>query len=280
MFNVGDKMEKDIRIDRYGCKYYITDGIVYKVNDYGESKVYDRELFFDRDGELFIGSGNGVCGRGAYAVVYMCDDDEHCFKVFDSPDSTNIDPYVLDVMMNEDLPGFYDILDTFYKKDGDNVYLAGYIMNFLKRADMVTFRQGGVDLLSKDSSYIIESYERLTNSIMTLSKRGVLLDDTAEYNTSVEDDGLVIYDVDSFKRSNEPVEEIYLKNMKKLNGLMVTMISRDMMSHHSHEVKVEPFSSYFEEVRESDSKVDFGDVFKPGLKGIDSLVSYSQRKSK
>lgn len=273
-------MEKDIKIDRYGCKYYISNGSVFKVTDYGESQVYDRELFFDKDGELFIGSGNGVCGRGAYATVYMCDDEEHCFKVFDSPESTNIDPYVLEVMMSEDLPGFYDILDTFYKKEGDNVYLAGYVMGFLKRADMVTFRQGGVDLLAKDSSYLIESYEKLSQSMMILSKRGILLDDTAEYNTSIEDEGLVIYDVDSFKRSNEPAEEIYLKNMKKLNGLMVTMISRDMMSHHSHEVKLEPFSSYFEDVRERDGKVDFSEVFKPGEKAIDSLVSYNQRKNK
>lgn len=273
-------MNKEIKTDRYGNKYYEENGSIFLVDDYGVSKVYNRDLFWDKDGNLLITSGIETCGRGSFATVKLSSDEKHCFKVFDSPESNNIDPYVLEVMMSEDLPGFYNIVDTFYKKEGDKVYLAGYVMDFLEKADMKTFRMGGVDLLAKDSSYIIESYERLCSSMLTLAKRGIVIDDTAEYNTSIEDDGLVIYDVDSFKRSDEPKDEIYLKNMKSLNGLIVTLISRDMISHHSHEVKVEPFSSYFEDLRSSDSKIDFGEVFKPGEKAVECLTKYIKSSSK
>ena len=271
---------KDIKKDIMGNEYYVEDGKVYVASYRGFEEVSSRNLFWDKEGNICIGNGFGICGRGSFATVHLCSDEEHCFKVFDSPESNNIDSYVLEVMMSEDLPGFYNIVDTFYKKEGDKVYLAGYVMDFLEKADMKTFRMGGVDLLAKDSSYIIESYERLCSSMLTLAKRGIVIDDTAEYNTSIEDDGLVIYDVDSFKRSDEPKDEIYLKNMKSLNGLIVTLISRDMISHHGHEVKVEPFSSYFEDLRSSDSKIDFGEVFKPGEKAVECLTKYIKSSSK
>ena len=106
------------------------------------------------------------------------------------------------------------------------------------------------------------------------------MDDTEEYNASLEDKGIVLFDVDKFRMSTDPKEEIYMKNMTMLNGLMVNLITKSIFSHHSTEINVEPISSFFEQVRVADTKVDFGDVFKVGERGLQSLSNYSQSKSK
>ena len=168
----------------------------------------------------------------------------------------------------------------FYKQVNDEMRPAGYIMEFLPKADMKTFRMGGVDLLDKDSSYILDSYERLSKTVLKLSQKGVLMDDTEEYNASLEDEGIVLFDVDKFRMSTDTKEEIYMKNMTMLNGLMVNLITKSIFSHHSTEINVEPISSFFEQVRATDTKVDFGDVFKVGERGLQSLSNYSQSKSK
>ena len=271
--------DKDIRKDIMGNDYYIEDGKVFVSIYRGFVPVSERDLFFDKEGNPCIGNSVGTCGRGSFATVYLCDDEEHCFKVFDDPKIDYVDMDVFKFLMSEDLPGIYHVNDFFYKKVGDVVRPAGYIMEFLPKADMKTFRMGGVDLLGKDSGYILESYERLSSSVFKLSQRGILMNDTEEYNATLEDNGIVLYDLDKFTMSNEPKEEIYMKNMKMLNGLMVSLITRSIFGHHSKDIDVEPISSYLEEVRANDGKVDFSEVFVSGEKALDSLSRFSMSRA-
>ena len=46
-------------------------------------------------------------------------------------------------LMSENLEGIYHINDFFYKQVNDEMRPAGYIMEFLPKADMKTFRMGG-----------------------------------------------------------------------------------------------------------------------------------------
>ena len=270
---------KDIKKDIMGNEYYVEDGKVYVSSYNGFVPVYDRDVFYDKEGNICIGNSSGTCGRGSFATVYLCGDEEHCYKVFDDPSIDYVDKEVFDYLMSEDLDGIYHVDDFFYKKVGDTMRPAGYIMEFLPKADMKTFRRGGVDLLDKDSSYILDSYEKLSKTVLKLSQRGIIMDDTEEYNASLEDDGIVLFDLDKFRMSSDPKEEIYMKNMTMLNGLMVNLITKSIFGHHSGEINVEPISSFFEQVRSSDDKVDFSDVFKPGERSLDSLVSYSRTKT-
>ena len=281
MFNIGDNMDgKDIKKDIMGNEYYVEDGKIFVSSYRGFVPVYDRDLFFDKEGNICIGNSSGTCGRGSFATVYLCGDEERCYKVFDDPSIDYVDMEVFDYLMSENLEGIYHINDFFYKQVNDEMRPAGYIMEFLPKADMKTFRMGGVDLLDKDSSYILDSYERLSKTVLKLSQKGILMDDTEEYNASLEDKGIVLFDVDKFRMSTDPKEEIYMKNMTMLNGLMVNLITKSIFSHHSTEINVEPISSFFEQVRVTDTKVVFGDVFKVGERGLQSLSNYSQSKSK
>lgn len=268
--------DKELKKDIFGNEYYVEDGTVFISSYRGFVPARTRDLFWDKDGNLCIGEGFGTCGRGSFATVYLCSDEEHCFKVFDDPSIDYVDMEVFQYLMSEDLPGLYHVDEFFYKKVGDELRPAGYLMEFLPKADMKTFRMGGVDLLGKDSSYILESYERLASTVLKLSQRGILMDDTKEYNATLEDRGIVLYDLDKFRMSLEPKEEIYMKNMKMLNGLMVDLITKSVFGHHSREIDVEPLSTYLEEVRENDSKVDFSEVFVPGEKAADSLARFSR----
>lgn len=280
MFNIGDNMDgKDIRKDIMGNEYYVEDGKVYVSSYRGFVPVYDRDLFYDKEGNFCIGYSEGICGRGSFATVYLCGDEEHCYKVFDDPSIDYVDMEVFDYLMRENLDGIYQVENFFYKKVGDNMRPAGYIMEFLSKADMKTFRMGGVDLLDKDSSYILDSYDNLANTVLKLSQRGIVMEDTKEYNASLEDEGIVLFDLDKFRMSNEPKEEIYMKNMTMLNGLMVDLITKSIFGHHSSEIKVEPISSYLEDVILSNAKIDFSEVFKPGEKSLDSLSNFSKSRS-
>lgn len=269
---------KDIKKDIFGNEYYIEDGKVYVASYRGFEEVSSRNLFWDKEGNICIGNGFGTCGRGSFATVHLCSDEEHCFKVFDDPSIDCVDMEVFQFLMNEDLPGLYHVDEFFYKKVGDELRPAGYLMKFLPKADMKTFRMGGVDLLDKDSSYILDSYERLASTVLKLSQRGIVMDDTKEYNASLEDEGIVLFDLDKFRMSNEPKEEIYMKNMTMLNGMMVDLITKSIFGHHSREVDVEPISSFLEDVRTSDGKVDLGEVFKPGERSLDSLSNFSKSR--
>lgn len=272
--------EKNIKIDIMGNPYYIEEGRVYLVNGDKAEEVFSRDVFLDQNGEICIGVSYETCGRGSFATVYLCGDEDHCYKVFDSPELDNIDQHFFDVLMRENLPGFYNVKHILYKKVGDEVRPAGYVMDFLPCADMKTFRRGGIDLLGKDSSYIINSYERLASSLLILSKNNILIDDTAEYNTSIEEEGLVIYDCDSFRTSNESKEDIYLKNIQSLNNLMSVLIKKSIYSFHS-EVKLADLKVFFDMLQDCDEKIDFKEVFRPGEKAIDSLMEFSRtRESK
>lgn len=272
--------DKNIKKDVFGNEYYVEDGKVFVSSYLGFSEVLDRNLFYDKEGNICINESFGTCGRGSFAAVYLCGDEERCYKVFDDPSIDYVDMDVFNFLMEEKPEGIYAVEDFFYKMVDDELRPAGYIMEFLPKADMKTFRMGGVDLLDKDSSYILDSYERLSNTVLKLSQRGILMNDVSDYNTSLEDKGIVLFDVDNFKMSSDPKEEIYMKNMTTLNGLMVNLITQSIFRNHSTEINVEPISSFFEQVRVSDTKVDFGDVFKPGERSLDSLSNYSQSKSK
>jgi len=271
--------DKVIKKDIMGNDYYIEDGVIYVSSYRGFTKVYDRDVFYDKDGNPCIGNSFDTCGRGSFATVYLCSDEEHCYKVFDDPSIDYVDREVFDFFMSEDLDGIYHVDDFFYKKVGDVMRPAGYIMEFLPKADMKTFRMGGVDLLDKDSAYILDSYDRLASTVLKLSQRGILMEDSEAYNASLEDDGIVLYDLDKFKMSSEPKEEIYMKNMTSLNSLMVSLITTSIFQYHSQDIKVEPISSYLEDVRTADCKVDFSEVFRPGVRSLDSLSSFSKAKA-
>lgn len=211
----------------------------------------------DSKGQICINHSHGTCGRGSFATVYLCGDEDRCYKVFDDPKIDYVDREVFDYLISENLDGIYQIEDFFYKKVDDEMRPAGYIMKFLPKADMKTFRMSGVDLLDKDSDYILESYRKLSETVLKLSRNGILMNDTEEYNASLEDEGIILYDVDGFKKSTAAKEEIYMKNMKALNGLMINLISKSIFQFHSKEVNVESDSSYFESIRTTVDKVDF-----------------------
>ena len=128
-------------------------------------------------------------GEGAYGKVYKLEEDK-VIKLLNYPVYYGND--AMRYLKGLDLPNFYHIYDLLNEVGPNNIVgYSGVISSYYESED--------VDIWTMPSSWIIENYERLCESVIKLGEKNIEIYDVCPHNAIINRGGITIIDADSYK---------------------------------------------------------------------------------
>lgn len=127
-------------------------------------------------------------GGGSYGSVYKLSEFE-CIKIFREID-TGIDADTVAFINNLGLNNFYKIYSFLFNKRKD---LRGYTMKY--------YLPSHTSILLKDTSYTLDNFFAIYNSINTLSDNQIFIPDLHSDNVILGNDEITIIDIDIYAKA-------------------------------------------------------------------------------
>ena len=147
-------------------------------------------IFYDRDGKELFYDIDKPFDCGSYGQVYKLNEKE-CLKWFlDNEDDDVIDDMdVFYELISLDIDNFYKIYKLLYSDIGT---VEGYVMKY--------YSKDIDDILGMDMDYMLDSFNRLYETIKIISDKGINMCDMHPKNFILNKDGIVIIDADNYFR--------------------------------------------------------------------------------
>lgn len=117
-----------------------------------------------------------------------------------------IDRWIFNTMKNLDLETFVKLYD--YVFDPNRKQITSYTMEY--------YRPYIEDILSIQTEYIIDSFNRIYNDIVILSENNILIGDMNFSNIIFGKDSIKVIDFDNYKRCDLAYNELIKKNRKEM----------------------------------------------------------------
>lgn len=167
-------------------------------------------------------------GGGSYGSVYKLSEFE-CIKIFREID-TGIDADTVAFINNLGLNNFYKIYSFLFNKRKD---LRGYTMKY--------YLSSYTSILLKDTSYTLDNFFAIYNSINTLSDNQIFIPDLHSDNVILGNDEITIIDIDIYAKATlfDP-GKLKDKNSRALFSLFKSLYIEGLYNHGiytDHDIK-------------------------------------------
>lgn len=160
--------------------------------------ILDNGNIFSYDSKI-----ENKINKGSSASVYKLDDNK-CIKLYFKDTYFKIEEGIFYLMKELDLKNFCKLDNMLYINNN----LCGYTMNY--------YEYTKENILFKYTDYILDNFNILYNSFITLSNNNIIANDTRIGNTVVGDNNITIIDYDFYLKSNKNLELIKENNISKL----------------------------------------------------------------
>lgn len=158
-------------------------------------------------------------GGGSYGSVYKLSEFE-CIKIFREID-TGIDADTIAFINNLSLDNFSKIYSFLFNKRKD---LRGYTMKY--------YLPSYTSILLKDTSYTLDNFFAIQNSINTLSDKQIFITDLHSDNVILGNDEITIIDIDTYAKATLfDFDKLKNRNSKALYSLFKSLYIEGLYNH-------------------------------------------------
>lgn len=197
-------------------------------------------------GDIFLTDKIGdYLDEGYYGIAYRYDTDK-VIKIQEFAGTAN-QYEVVSAIKNLHLPNFYRLFDVLYNEKCGLRTFKGTISQYYSEVD--------IDLWTERSEYSIESFLGLFDSVVTLGRNDILIDDLHLRNAILGSLGITIIDVDDYLKVDGAVgDSLVLENLRmlKTNFFCGLLTSHFLKSHAFTIERADLLKSIYELVNTSD----------------------------
>lgn len=159
-----------------------------------------------------LDNGNNFCynsmlenriNKGSTGAIYSIDDTK-CVKLYFKDALFKIEEDMFYLMKELDLKNFCKLGNILYI----DKELYGYTMNYYEKSKE--------NILFKNIDYILDNFNTLYNSFITLSNNGIIANDARLRNAVIGENTITIIDFDFYLKSNKDLDLVKENNISKL----------------------------------------------------------------